>query len=82
MEHHFGRYRKFRWGWRNKIDSNSRISWKAPFIKYCMAADDDLLLNWIPESPSLVTIRITNKNALLGMRLQSFPLFLLDEHIG
>jgi hypothetical protein len=42
-----------------------------------MTADNELPADRIPEPPSLNTFRVANKNALLGVRLQSFPLLLV-----
>jgi hypothetical protein len=71
MEHHLRRCRglRERWSTGDKIYCNGRITRETPFIKYCMTADNNPLVNWVPETPCLGTIRITNKYALLGMRL-------------
>ena len=50
----------------NRLRRGSSIH---PFIKVSCAADEKLLGVWIVELPSLVLWRITNKDALLGVRL-------------
>jgi hypothetical protein len=68
MEHHSG-FWDGRVGGRSKANGNCRIARETPLIKHCMTADDDLLLNWVPELPGLDTIRVANEDALLGVRL-------------
>src|ERR1700730_18635478 len=57
---------------------------KEMLIKICPFRDDHLLGFWVVELPSLVTLWITNEDALLHVRSKTpkWPLVLLNEHIG
>jgi hypothetical protein len=58
----------------SKIDGIGGIARKAAFIKDSMTGDDEALVHRIPKAPCLYPLRITHKNALLGVRLQSLSL--------
>jgi hypothetical protein len=67
MEHHLRQLRRRLWDCRGtqKINGSCRIARETSFIKDCMAADDELVLHWVPEAPGFNSLRITDKNTLL-----------------
>jgi len=55
---------------------------EVPFIKVSSLRDNSLLDGGVVEFPSLVSLRVANKDTLLHMRVKAFPLVLLNVHIG
>jgi hypothetical protein len=86
MEHHHRLRREWanhrREGIRGKLNRTRVSARETSFIKGCMATYDNLLADRIPELPCFNTLRVANKNAFLGVRLQSFPLLLVHQHIS
>ena len=83
MQHHLQWRRWFREQWlTHKVDGSSRISREASFIEHSMAGNDELLVHWIPKVPGLHSFRISNKDALLGVRLECFALAFAYQDVG
>lgn len=55
---------------------------EAPFIENGTFRDNELLGRGIVEEPALVASGISNKDALLHVRLERLPLVLLNVDIG